>query len=400
MQQVLHYSALQTGVAYVALTLSIIVFANVSQALALRVGIRRLLPTGLAARRRAGSCSTRGCRCEGHYFWDLFPPFVLSGIGMAFAFIPMTIGALAGVKPSEAGIASGLINTSQQIGGAIGVAVATTIAATYTGRYVGSHPGAGPADGRGAHARLRDRVLRARGARRARRAPRCRPRRVEPRPRRGRRRGARAEHGRLTRKDGRRRSLPPGHAAPPGTTDQRTREERGRPEMQKRFLTVAAVVAAAAVVTATALSSAPPVGPLPKGPVQTVKRSPGTMFTLTLPKPGVAGRSWRVARSYDSGVVRQVGEGTKPSGAVWATLPGRRRRHDAHRLRADARRKVARVRVAHVPRRRFEVGERRRLPGRPAAAHRQPDRAGGHGRARRRRGEEPAAGDRRGDRLP
>ena len=89
--------------------------------------------------------------------------------------------------------------------------------------------------------------------------------------------------------------------------------------MQKRFLTVAAVVAAAAVVTATALSSAPPVGPLPKGPVHTVKRSPGTMFVLTLPKPGVAGRSWRVARSYDSDIVRQVGEGTKPSGAVWAT---------------------------------------------------------------------------------
>ena len=84
---------------------------------------------------------------HGHYFWDLFPPFVLSGVGMAFAFIPMTIGALAGVKPSEAGIASGLINTSQQVGGAIGVAVATTIAATYTGRYVGSHSGSGPADG-------------------------------------------------------------------------------------------------------------------------------------------------------------------------------------------------------------------------------------------------------------
>ncbi len=93
----------------------------------------------------------------------------------------------------------------------------------------------------------------------------------------------------------------------------------GSTEMQKRFLTVVAVVAAAAVVTATALSSAPPVGPLPKGPVQTVKRSPGTMFALTLPKPGVEGRSWRVARSYDSGVVRQVGEGTKPSGAVWAS---------------------------------------------------------------------------------
>ena len=146
MQQVLHYSALQTGVAYVALTLAIIIFANVSQALALRVGIRRLLPVGLLL---AGGGLVLYARLpvHGHYFWDLFPPFLLSGIGMAFAFIPMTIGALAGVKPSDAGIASGLITTSQQIGGAIGVAVATTIAATYTGRYVGSHPGTGPAGG-------------------------------------------------------------------------------------------------------------------------------------------------------------------------------------------------------------------------------------------------------------
>jgi MFS family permease len=145
MQQVLHYSALQTGVAYVALTLAIIVFANVSQALALRVGIRRLLPTGLLLA-AAGLVLYARLPVHGHYFWDLFPPFVLSGIGMAFAFIPMTIGALAGVKHADAGIASGLINTSQQIGGAIGVAAATTIAATYTSHYLGSHPGTGPAD--------------------------------------------------------------------------------------------------------------------------------------------------------------------------------------------------------------------------------------------------------------
>jgi EmrB/QacA subfamily drug resistance transporter len=146
MQQVLHYSAMQTGVAYVALTLAIILFANVSQALALRVGIRRLLPTGLVLA-AAGLVLYAQLPVHGHYFWDLFPAFVLSGIGMAFAFIPMTIGALAGVEHSEAGIASGLINTSQQIGGAIGVALATTVAATYTSRYVGAHPGSVPTDG-------------------------------------------------------------------------------------------------------------------------------------------------------------------------------------------------------------------------------------------------------------
>jgi EmrB/QacA subfamily drug resistance transporter len=145
MQQVLRYSPLQTGVAYVALTLAIIVFANVSQALALRLGIRRLLPAGLLIAAAALVLYAR-LPVHGHYFWDLFPPFLLSGLGMAFVFVPMTIGALSGVKSSEAGIASGLINTSQQIGGAIGVAVATTIATTYTSRYLESHPGAGPTD--------------------------------------------------------------------------------------------------------------------------------------------------------------------------------------------------------------------------------------------------------------
>ena len=146
MQQVLHYSALQTGVAYVALTLAVIVFANVAQALALRVGIRRVLPVGLLLA-AAGLVLYARLPVDGHYFWDLFPAFLLSGIGMALAFIPMTIGALAGVRSADAGIASGLINTTQQIGGAIGVAAATTIAATYTSRYLGVHPGASPAGG-------------------------------------------------------------------------------------------------------------------------------------------------------------------------------------------------------------------------------------------------------------
>jgi EmrB/QacA subfamily drug resistance transporter len=146
MQQVLHYSALQTGVAYVTLTLAIIVFANVAQMLALRVGIRRVLPVGMVLAAVALTLYAR-FPVHGHYFWDLFPAFLISGIGMAFAFIPITIGGLAGVSDSEAGIASGLINTSQQIGGAIGVAAATTISATYTSHYLSAHPGVAPTSG-------------------------------------------------------------------------------------------------------------------------------------------------------------------------------------------------------------------------------------------------------------
>jgi EmrB/QacA subfamily drug resistance transporter len=138
MQQVLHYSALQTGVAYVVLTVAVIVFANVSQALALRVGVRWVLPVGLLLA-TSGLLLYARLPVSGRYFWDLFPAFVLSGIGMAFAFVPMTIGALSGVRAADAGVASGLINASQQVGGSIGVAAATTIAATYTSRYVGGH---------------------------------------------------------------------------------------------------------------------------------------------------------------------------------------------------------------------------------------------------------------------
>ncbi len=146
MQQVLHYSALETGVAYVALTLAVIVFANVSQKLALKVGIRPLLTVGLLLV-SGGLLLYARLPVDGNYFWDLFPAFLISGVGMAFGFIPMTIGALAGVRHSDAGIAAGLINTTQQIGGAIGVAAVTTIAATATGNYVAAHPDAAAASG-------------------------------------------------------------------------------------------------------------------------------------------------------------------------------------------------------------------------------------------------------------
>jgi EmrB/QacA subfamily drug resistance transporter len=138
MQEVLHYSALKTGVAYIGLTLTIIVFSAVAQALVTRIGVRRVLPAGLALSTAALVLFAR-LPVDGHYFTDLFPAFMISGLGLALAFVPMSIGALTGVRQADAGIASGLINTTQQIGGAIGVAVATTIATTFTTRYVDSH---------------------------------------------------------------------------------------------------------------------------------------------------------------------------------------------------------------------------------------------------------------------
>jgi EmrB/QacA subfamily drug resistance transporter len=141
MQQVLHYSAMKTGVAYLPLTLTIIVLAGVAQSLVTRVGVRRVLPVGLALA-TAALLLLAQLPPDGKYFFDIFPAFVLSAIGLAFTFIPLTIAALTGVQESDAGVASGLFNTTQQIGGAIGLAAASTIAITFTGRYVDSHPGA------------------------------------------------------------------------------------------------------------------------------------------------------------------------------------------------------------------------------------------------------------------
>jgi EmrB/QacA subfamily drug resistance transporter len=146
MQQVLHYSALKTGVAYIALTMAIISFSAVSQALVTRIGIRLVLTVGMALS-AVGLILYAQLPVHGAYFSNLFPAFILSGIGLAFAFVPMSIGALTGVKPDDAGVASGLLNTNQQIGGAIGVAIATTIATTYTSHYIHGHPGVGPLDG-------------------------------------------------------------------------------------------------------------------------------------------------------------------------------------------------------------------------------------------------------------
>ena len=122
--------------------MAIISFSAVAQGATTRFGLRRVLPLGLAI--AAVTVASFGrLPVHGHYFWDLFPAFVVGGVGLALAFVPLTIGGLTGVSEEQAGVASGLINTSQQIGGAIGVAVASTIAATFTNRYLDSHPGAG-----------------------------------------------------------------------------------------------------------------------------------------------------------------------------------------------------------------------------------------------------------------
>ena len=138
LQEVLRYSAIKTGVAFIAITVTIVVFSNVAQGLTTRLGARPVLSAGLLLTAAGGALYAQ-MPAGGHYFWDVFPGLILSGIGLALSFTPVTIASLTGVQPADAGVASGLVNTSRQIGGSIGLAAMTTIAATATGHYAQNH---------------------------------------------------------------------------------------------------------------------------------------------------------------------------------------------------------------------------------------------------------------------
>jgi hypothetical protein len=131
MQQVLHYSALQTGVAWLATSLTSVALAGVSQALVTRGGAKVVMVIGMTLI-GAGVLWATQVPVHGRFLANLAGPFVVAGAGTAFAFIPISIAALAGVSEHQGGLASGLLNTSQQLGGAIGIAIATSLAASHT----------------------------------------------------------------------------------------------------------------------------------------------------------------------------------------------------------------------------------------------------------------------------
>jgi EmrB/QacA subfamily drug resistance transporter len=125
-QQVLHWSALKTGVTFLATAGTTVIWAGVAQALTTRYGPRPVIVAGLLVLAASMGYYTQ-IPVTGHYWPDLLPAYLTFALGLAFAFVPVTIAALAQVAPEEAGLASGLINTNQQIGGAIGIALASTI---------------------------------------------------------------------------------------------------------------------------------------------------------------------------------------------------------------------------------------------------------------------------------
>ncbi len=133
LQQVLHYSAAESGVAFTSIAVTVAVMSNVAQRLVTRFGARRVLAVGLLSMGASQALLVR-LPVQGSYVTDLLPSFLLVGLGMAISFVAVTIAALEGVQPVNAGIASGLVNTSRQIGGAIGLAAITTVATIYASR--------------------------------------------------------------------------------------------------------------------------------------------------------------------------------------------------------------------------------------------------------------------------
>jgi EmrB/QacA subfamily drug resistance transporter len=130
LQDVLHYSAVETGLAFAAMAVTIAAVSNGAQALVTRFGARHVLTAGLVLLTISLVLVAR-LPVPARYDVDLFGPFVLNGLGFALCFIPMTIAGLQGVMPADAGVASGLLNTSRQVGGAVGLAVVNAIAAGF-----------------------------------------------------------------------------------------------------------------------------------------------------------------------------------------------------------------------------------------------------------------------------
>jgi EmrB/QacA subfamily drug resistance transporter len=142
-QQVLGYSALRFGISSVVLAVAATAGAIAGQAAVLRAGFRPVAVTGLALM-GAGSLVLTQVSVGCSYFPDIFSGLLLCGLGIGLAFVTATVAALAGVAEHEAGLASGLSNTSLQIGTALGVAIVSTVAVSRSAGYLAANKGANP----------------------------------------------------------------------------------------------------------------------------------------------------------------------------------------------------------------------------------------------------------------
>lgn len=140
MQQTLGYDALKAGLAYVPLSLTIIVAAGVASTLVTRIGFKPVLLLGLGLV-FVGLVWFSRVSVDGTYVGDILFPSMIAGAGLGFSFVPVTLAATHGTDQHDAGLASGLINTSQQIGGALGIAILSAVAASVTGDVAPGAPG-------------------------------------------------------------------------------------------------------------------------------------------------------------------------------------------------------------------------------------------------------------------
>jgi EmrB/QacA subfamily drug resistance transporter len=139
MQQVLHYDALTTGLGFVPMTLGVVLATSFAPRLVARFGARGVMTAGMLLA-TAGLALLTGVRPGASYASLVLPGGVLSALGLGLALVPATIAAVSGVPSSQSGLASGLLNTSRLIGGALGLAALSTIAASRT--HADLHAGA------------------------------------------------------------------------------------------------------------------------------------------------------------------------------------------------------------------------------------------------------------------
>ena len=132
LQDVLHFSPIKAGVAYLPLAVGIILSAGAASQLVTRIGFKPTLIAGMLFIAVGLLWFSRVRAPGGSYAADVLGPSILAAIGLGFSFVPVTIAALTGATPQEAGLASGLINTSQQVGGALGLAILATVANSRT----------------------------------------------------------------------------------------------------------------------------------------------------------------------------------------------------------------------------------------------------------------------------
>jgi len=138
MQNVLGFYKFKAGLAFVPMGIVAAIVSNLAPLLVTRLGIRLVLVLGMLL--LAVGIALTGLISTSGTFWNIVLPSLLVGAGLSLAFPPMTIAAVTGVQDTDQGLASGLIVTGQQLGGALGLALVTVVAAAFTPEVAGMHP--------------------------------------------------------------------------------------------------------------------------------------------------------------------------------------------------------------------------------------------------------------------